>query len=296
MVLLQNRKLGRLASAVAGLLLLLLPPAAGAHPGIEIQLARLAALIEQEPTNVDYLLQRAELYRLHEDYDRALTDLAAAAKQKPDSPGLALARARVCSDLGRTQEALESIETVLTAERNHPEALLLRARCLSRLNRAGEAVVDYNAALRQIPKPAPDLFLERARTQAALGRFDDAVSGLDEGLTRLGDLVTLQLAGIEYERAQAKFDAALVRVDKVIAGSPVKETWLVLRGEVLEQAGRLTEARKVFQQTLARIAAYPPARHGRGMTLQLEQRARTGLARTEHRLALTSNQNQNHVP
>jgi tetratricopeptide (TPR) repeat protein len=294
MVLSQNRKLSLLALAVAGLLLL--PLATSAHPGIEIQLARLAALIEQEPTNVDYLLQRAELHRLHEDYESALKDLAIAAKLKPDSPGLALARARVFSDLGRTQEALESIETVLTGERNHPEALLLRARCLGRLNRAGEAVVDYNAALRLIPKPAPDLFLERARTQASLGRFDDAVSGLDEGLTRLGDLVTLQLAGIEYERIQAKFDAALVRVDKLIAGSPVKETWLVLRAEVLESAGRLAEAREVFKQALARIAAYPPARHGRGMTLQLEQRARSGLARTERRLALTTNQNQKHVP
>jgi len=151
-------------------------------------------------------------------------------------------------------------------------------------------------ALKQIPKPSPDLFLERARTQAALGRLGEAVAGLDEGLARLGDLASLQLAALEYERQQAKFNVALARADKLIARSAVKETWRALRGEVLEQAGRLTEAREVFEQALAGIAEYPPARRGREMTLQLEQRLRAGLSRIERRIALASNQTQSHAP
>jgi len=272
-------------------------PAAGlwGHPGLDVQLAHLNGLIEKSPTNAVLFLERAELHRLHLEFELALADISIAAKSKAVEPGVALARARVFGDTGRTSEALAAVEEFLAFKSNHPEALVIRARCLSRLNRVGEAIADYTAALEQIPKPSPDLFLERARIQAALGRLDEAVAGLDEGQTRLGELVPLQLAAIEYERQDAQFDAALSRVAKLIARNRARETWLALRAEILEQSGRLEEARKVYSQALEGIAGYTAARRGLRLTTQLKQRLSAGFARTERRLALASNQTQRRV-
>lgn len=273
----------------------LLASGAWGHPGLDVQLARVSALIENSPTNAALFLQRAELHRLHSEFALALADIAVAGELKSGTPDVALARARVFSDAGRTRDALLAAEDFLAGEPNHPEALVIRARCLSRLNRVREAVTDYTAAFEQIPKPSPDLFLERARIQAALGRLGEAVAGLDEGQARLGELVPLQLAAIEYERQSTAFDAALARVDKLLARNRAKETWLALRGEILEQSGRLDEARKVYQQALAGTARYSASRRGLHLTMQLEQRLRAALARTEQRLALASNPPQTHV-
>jgi tetratricopeptide (TPR) repeat protein len=291
-----TRIVTNLACLTVDLCLLLLPAGAWGHPDLDEQLAHVNALIDNSPTNAELWLQRAELYRLHSDFNLAFADIAVAAKLKTGWPDVELERARVFSDTGRTQAALKAAEQVLTSKPSHPEALVIRARCLSRLNRAAEAVADYTAALKLIPKPSPDLFLERARTQAALGHLTDAVAGLDEGLARLGDVVSLQLAAIEYERQDANFDAALARVDKLCSRNQAREMWLALRAEILEQSGRLTDARKVYEEALIDIAKYPAARRGHGMTLQLEQRLRAGLARTERRLALASNQIRKNAP
>jgi tetratricopeptide (TPR) repeat protein len=266
------------------------------HPGLDEELARVSALIENSPTNAALLLQRAELHRRHSDFARALADIAVAARLTGGAPAVALARARVFGDAGETRAALTAVEDFLAAEPGHPDALVLRARCLTRLQRAGEAVADYTAALQHLARPSPDLFLERARTQAALGRLDEAVAGLDEGRARLGELVSLQLAAIEYERQGAKFDAALGRVDQLLARNRAKETWLALRAEILEQSGRLDAARQVYRQALEAVAGYSAARRGLEMTSQLEQRLRAGLARTERRLALAAHTTQRHDP
>ena len=107
-------------------------------------------------------------------------------------------------------------------------------------------------------------------------------------MTRIGEVPALQLVAIEYERQRADFAAALARVGKISAQQPVKEPWLVLRGEILTQAGQLTESKAAFQQALDGIGKYSAARRGLDQTTQLQTRAHEGLARVETRLARKS--------
>jgi hypothetical protein len=69
-------------------------------------------------------------------------------------------------------------------------------------------------------------------------------------------------------------------VDRLVARYPVKEPWLTLRAEILEQAGRITEAAAAFDAVLAGIAAYPATRRQLDLTRQLEARATAGRERT----------------
>jgi predicted Zn-dependent protease len=280
--------LARVSVAAVLLFLFVQLSSAGAHPSLDEGIARLTLQLASQPVNAALFVQRAELYRQHEQFDAALADLAKAEQRQPGSTVVMLARAQVFSDVGQTTNALAAVQQFIAVATNNASAFVLRARCRLKLNEVGAAVADYNRALKITSTPEPDLWLERARAQAALGQFAGAVRGLDEGMARIGEVPTLQLAAIEYERQGAEFDAALARVDKLAAQHPGTESWLVLRGEILAQAGRLAEAREAFQQALTEIENYPPSRRGLEQTIQLQTHARAGLARAETRIVLQS--------
>jgi len=101
--------------------------------------------------------------------------------------------------------------------------------------------------------------------------------GLDEGINKLGPVVTLQLAAIDLELRRKNYDAALTRLDQITAKSERKEAWLVKRGEILKLAGRDDEARTAFNAALVAIEALPPAYRQSRTVIALELRARSAL-------------------
>ena len=279
----------RLFCVMASLLVLWLSIlSCSAHADLEEQIAALTRQLAKQGESATLYCERADLYRRHAEFDAALADVSAAERLQTNSPPLSLDRARILSDAGRAAEALATIRPFLDREPDHPEALIIRARSHARLGNPAAAVADYNAALAKCPVPGPDLFLERARQQAVLGKLADAAHGLDEAITNAPSFSTLQLAALDYDRQRGAFDSALARVDAFVARYPVKEPWLTLRAEVLAQAGRNHEAETTFQQVLAGIEKYPPLRRDLELTKQLEARARQGLARVQTTLLTTS--------
>lgn len=96
----------------------------------------------------------------------------------------------------------------------------------------------------------------------------------------LGPLVTLQSLAINVEVQQNRVDAALARIDKVMAQFPRKETWLARRGEILQQSGRNKEAAEAFQSALTALDTLPAGRRNVPAMVDLEKRIRTSLAST----------------
>ena len=126
--------------------------------------------------------------------------------------------------------------------------------------------------------PEPELYLERAQVLGEDKRYvHEALRGLDEGIKRLGPLVTLELAAIEIELRRKNYDAALTRLDLIAAQSERKEMWLVRRGEILKAAGRNEEAHVAFNAALVAIESLPSARRQSRAITALELRARSAL-------------------
>jgi predicted negative regulator of RcsB-dependent stress response len=101
--------------------------------------------------------------------------------------------------------------------------------------------------------------------------------GLDEGINRLGPVVTLQLAAIDLEVGRKNYEAALTRLNQIAAQSERKEAWLVRRGDILKLAGRDDEARAAFNAALLAIESLPPAHRQSRSVTALELRARLAL-------------------
>jgi len=267
-----------LCLAVIGVYLALLSSFALAHEGLHEQIRAVTAKIKRDPKNASLYLQRGELYRLHREWTRAAADYDRAARLRPDLKIIDLARGKMLFESGRFQRAKFILDRFLSQQPDHYEGLITRARVLNRLGLRSDAIEDFTHALAKSGLPDTDLYIERAQVTAGdEKRTDEALIGLDEGIKRLGPLVTLQLTAIDLELRRRNYDAALARLDEVTSQSERKETWLVRRGEILKLAGRQDEARAAFNAAIVAIESLPPARRQSRAVTTLQLRARSAL-------------------
>ena len=246
--------------------------------------------LREHPRDSDLYYQRGELYRRHGDFDLALADYERAARYSTNTPMLDLSRGLLLVDAKWPQTAKVYLDRFLARETNHVVALVTRAKAQLQLQNRDAAVFDYTLAIQASREPRPELFIERA--QALItddgGRLDEAIQGLDEGIRRLGSVITLQLYAIDLELKRRQTNAALGRLDGIIAQSPRKETWQARRGEILQQAGRRQEARAAFITALGELGKLPPARRNVPALQELERRIRSAITNLEEAVPLQS--------
>jgi tetratricopeptide (TPR) repeat protein len=254
-----------------------------AHGDLHEQIKQVTEQIVKDPKNAELYLKRGELHRAHQEWDEAQADYARAIGLDPGLFVIDFTRGRLFLEAGWPHSAKVSLDRFLRRQTNHVEALTARARALVKLEQRLDAVRDYTEAIRHASTGRPELYIERAQALAAEGEthFPEALRGLDEGMQKMGPLVTLQLYAIDVELKRKNFDAALERLEKIAAQSPRKETWLARRGEILQQAGRREEARKAYDSALQAIGTLPPARRNVPAMIELEKRIKTAIEDTQ---------------
>lgn len=249
-----------------------------AHGDVHPRILEFTEQIKRSPTNTLLYLQRAELYRIDGDFTNALADLNLVAQLDRKLKRVDFLRGQVQLDANQPQAALGPLNRYLADQPPDSEAYTVRARVLVKLNRPAPAIDDFTTAIKLSTAPNPDLYIERAAAWRTLGKPEEAVRGLDEGIRRIGPIVTLQLPAVDAELALQHTDAALARIDTVMARLQRKETWLVRRAEILRHANREAEARTNYFAALEAINRLPPSHRGTRMTLELESRIRASLA------------------
>lgn len=267
------------ASATLALVAWLVPWSAHGHADLLLQIEDLTGQIQRNPTNAELYLRRGELRRAHLEWEEAASDYDKAQSLDPEFDAVILARGRLFLDSGWTLSAKACLDLYLSRVPNNAAALTTRAQILTRLQLRVAAAQDYTRAIALSPEPGPELFIDRAQVLNGEGPayVAEALKGLDEGVRRLGPLVTLELFAIDLELRQKNFDGAIGRLEKVAEKSPRKETWLMRRGEILRQAGRTSEAKQSFQAALAALDTLPPTRRNVPAMLELQRRIRTEL-------------------
>ncbi|MGH7785614.1 MAG: tetratricopeptide repeat protein, partial [Candidatus Binatia bacterium] len=104
----------------------------------------------------------------------------------------------------------------------------------------------------------------------ALGRRDEAVAALDQGMARIGRIAALQLAAVDLEVDLGRYDGALSRLDQLLAPRP-NPAWIARRGDILALTGRHEAARAEYARALALLAPRPGGRSAKGFD-QLRRR------------------------
>lgn len=250
------------------------PQMLSAHGDIHVQIDRLNPKIAKSPS-AELYVKRGDLYRLDENYTAALADFHRAEKLDPKLDAIYIGRGRSLFEAGRYKEALPALDQLMKMKPDHPDGRILRARTHAALGDHASALRDYDHVVGTVPSPSPDCFLERATALMNLQRPQDAVRGLDEGISRLGNLQALQLAALEIEITRKQYDEALARIDRAMAPLQRKEQWLARRGEILHVSGRDDEARMAYTAALTSIAALPPIPRNAKPTRDLESRVQS---------------------
>jgi tetratricopeptide (TPR) repeat protein len=253
-----------------------------AHQGLHEQIDAVAARIEREPGNARLYLQRGEFHRLHRDWEAALADYRRAEELDTRLDLVKFARGRMYHDADRPQDARVWLDRYIAARPDHVEALVTRARVLVKLEERAAAIRDYSHAIELLARPNPEHYIERARALMQLGSEHEALTGLDEGIRRLGPVVALEELAIELEVRQKRYDAALSRLEQISARSPRKERWLARRGDILLVAGRGDEARESYRAALTAIESLSPRQRATKAIAELESRVRAASALPAH--------------
>lgn len=256
-----------------------------AHQDVAEQIAALDRLLEARPDEAALYLRRGELYRIHGDWASAERDYLRARGLDAGLAAVEFCLGRLKLESADPESALEHLDRYLELRPADAKALLVRGRALVALGRHLAAADDFTAALAHAGEgfSQPEVYLERARALMAAGpdNVERALQGLDEGIDKLGEPVTLQLYAVDLEVGARRYDAALRRLDRLAAGSVRKEPWLLRKGAILEAAGRPDEAREVYTQAADAIAALPPARRNSRAAQRMELEVRANLERLE---------------
>jgi tetratricopeptide (TPR) repeat protein len=231
--------------------------AAPPHDDLERQIAAVTKELSRSPGDEALLVQRANLYRLHRQWDEAFADLAQVRRTRETGP-FVLVRARLFRDLDYLRAATTELDGHLSRAPGDTSVRLLRAEVLERRGMHARALADLDRAIGELDPPQPDQFVDRARVAAACaelgkGALERALAGLDQGMERLGPIPALQLAAIDLELERARHDAALERLATLAAQGGRQERWLARRGDILFDAGRREAAGEAYQAALSDI-------------------------------------------
>ncbi|MEO7298181.1 MAG: tetratricopeptide repeat protein [Verrucomicrobiota bacterium] len=228
-----------------------------AHGDLRGEIDTITQQLAVQVDDVSLLLKRADLYRLHGAFGLALADCQIAQQAKPDFVFTHFVRGKIFSDAHLYEEARSAMDKFLAVQKENSEAHLARARVLVQLGDFENGAADYSAAIRFAKVVKPDFFVEQADVWRAVGKFETALLSLDEGIKKLGPIASLEIPAIELELDMRGYDKALARVDLLAAQSQRKEQWLFRRGEILEMAGRLSEAKMAYAKAAEAFVQLP---------------------------------------
>jgi len=258
------------------------PATAFAHGDLHDQIAALTERMKSVPAGSIKLavlyLHRGELHRLHGEFKEAEADFDTAAKLDPERKqdklrDLDLARGRLYLDWGKPTQAKEALDRYVARHGDHPAGLISLAQALVKLGWGIEAVAHLDRAIAKHPQPEPDHFIGRAEILEKLGakHLDRAVVGLDEGIRRLGPVVTLEAKAIDLEIKLKRWSSALRRVDLLHDGQPRKDIWLARKAEILDLAGQPQRAAQARRKALAAHDKLPPTVREQKLSVDLRK-------------------------
>lgn len=236
-----------------------LAPSSFGHGDDQVLIDALTDELAKAP-DADLFIRRGELYRHHQEWAKAAADFESAAKLEPKLTIVDFFRARLLLEAGEPQKAQPFVERYVQHTPDEAEGWFLRGDIRAALGDHEAGALDYVEGLRKTPRPRPEHYLRRAKFLALAPKPDPAriLAALDEGIQRVGPVISLVEYAIELEVARKNYSDALARIDDAMQHAPRRETWLVRKGDLLVKAGRTNEAVAAYRAALAAIDDLPP--------------------------------------
>lgn len=229
------------------LLLIWLPVSPlGAHGDLPTAILELNRQIEQAPEDAQLFFRRALLYKAHGELDLALVDLYQALSIDPDLEVSHLHLARVYLQQNLLKFSIQHINHYIDKSPANPFAYQTRAAIFQKSGNYVSAVSDLRETIRlkndRAIRPDDYLILAENILKVDPQNYQDATNVIQDGLKRLGQLISLQSYLLDLLLEQQNCTAALQLVDKIMEPFARKHKWLLKKAEILEMDGQLQRA------------------------------------------------------
>jgi predicted Zn-dependent protease len=236
-------------------------PARG-HVGLDELQHAVDEEVARRPDDPQSHLAASRMHEERHEWHAALAALDDAAARGADPDVVAMIRSRIFLAAGWPRMAKRELDGLLRRRPDAYAAYLVRGRAWAKLGNLHRAQADLGEAIAHLPQPTPEQVIERRDVLVAASRTEDAIRALDDGMARIGRVATLQLAAIDLEVDRQRYDAALARLDELLAKNPTNPLWVARRGDILTEAGRPDDARAAYASALRLIDARPAGRGG----------------------------------
>lgn len=214
---------------VAALLAAFVTTDVSAHDGLPHEIAELTERIVDDPSNPQLLLQRADLWRIEDGFDRALADLERARRLGADEAEVTLLKGRVLYEARRPEDALVALDAHLALRPGSFLGHWYRARARRAAGDADGALVDYGRAVEL--GTTLELFTERGALLEEREDFRAAARNYRMALQRLGESDLMRESLWRAEMAAKRFKAATAAIEPVLGRAQVRTRWLLMRAD-----------------------------------------------------------------
>ncbi|MCU7907127.1 MAG: tetratricopeptide repeat protein [Candidatus Thiodiazotropha sp. (ex Epidulcina cf. delphinae)] len=237
---------------------------AHAHSDIDDRIGEVNRRIAEQPEDSATYVRRAYLRAEHGEWQKAFADLDRATELSGRPDTMAFDRAlllhrwsRHGGDAGLQHRALRQVNRFLAIRPEDGDAFLLRARLHRDLERKESALADYTQSIAITEDPRADLFIEQAEMLDEMGREEEAVKVLQQSIGRLGvAALPVVRTAIRLEVRRGRADAALRWFERLPPMLKILPNELMLKGDLLREAGHPEQARRIYCEVLERLAGF----------------------------------------
>lgn len=253
-----------MARLLSLILLFCVPLSAWSHGDLHDQIDRVSQHLKGGHPKAAHYLKRGQLYLQHGNYPDAITDLGKSLELETELNVAHYHLAQAHLAMGNSDTAEHHIKLFLKplGQENYgglSRGYALLGKIHQKKNEHLEAVQAFEKSLQNNMQPAPVDYLQVAGSYVKLGKEyqQKALDILDQGIVRLGPVVTLQEEAIELDLLSGSYDAALNRV-KTLRSQGINEANIYFKqASIMSQAGRFEEAQASYKKALAEIERLP---------------------------------------
>lgn len=212
----------------------------------------------------DLFTRRGRLYIEHKEYDNAKDDFVKALELNRKNANAHYFLGEIALRQGDNLRAQSEAETFLNMLENDAPGEMrgnhLKAMALMGLRNYEDAANALEKTIRTSVKPKPDYYLDLATCYSEVGSTNKAITALESGTNKLGDLPVFTDKLIEIYRADHNVDAALNLIDTQVAKGIRKPFLLVEKTALLLENQRVMEAQNAINEARDAVYELPAAR------------------------------------
>lgn len=226
-----------------------------AHGPVHEAIIQLTKEIESAPDSIFLYFERGALYKIDEDYDKAIADFEQVLSRDYSIHTAYFQLADIYFKKEYFLECKYHVDHYLTLAPNAASAYQLRGTLYKLQGEIDLAIADFQKviALRG-NRIVPGEVLQLSQL-LNIHHPSRAIQILEYGLDRLPANISLESSLIDLTISIGDYEKAMNHINQILSTTPRKEFWLLKKAAVFEAMGDCEQAKTTYHHSLSEIAS-----------------------------------------